>query len=200
MGLTLGYARQNAPAPPALRLCIHGATAYGRPAEVCRNGAVYAGQLQAVSITRIISPGSGAAVLLETGYGAVYVRYPAAVEPLAFVLNIGPYGLHCQRKDVRPGQRRADTRRARARGRAGNGRQQQIGVGAGESRALKLFGSGPYSVASLPEILYSSTFQRSIRPIADGQNKPRSWPVSTWRRAARSFGRVRAAKRHPATR
>ena len=54
----------------------------------------YARQLQAVGITRIISPGSGAAVLLETGYGAVYVGYPAAVEPLAFVLSFGPDGVH----------------------------------------------------------------------------------------------------------
>jgi hypothetical protein len=58
----------------------------------------YARQLRAVGITRIISPGSGAAVLLETGYGAVYVRCPAAVEPLAFVLNIGPDGLHANAK------------------------------------------------------------------------------------------------------
>ena len=29
-------------------------------------------------------------VRLETGYGAVYVRYPAAAEPLAFVLDIDP--------------------------------------------------------------------------------------------------------------
>jgi hypothetical protein len=53
----------------------------------------YARQLQAVGITRVISPGSGAAVLLETEYGAVYVGYPVAVEPLAFVLNIGPDGV-----------------------------------------------------------------------------------------------------------
>ena len=31
----------------------------------------YASQLQAVGITRVISPGSGAAVLLQTEYGAV---------------------------------------------------------------------------------------------------------------------------------
>jgi len=53
----------------------------------------YAQQLQAVGITRVISPGSGAMVRLETGYGPVYVRYPAAAEPLAFVLDIGPDGL-----------------------------------------------------------------------------------------------------------
>jgi hypothetical protein len=52
----------------------------------------YAQQLQAVGITRVISPGSGAMVRLETGYGSVYVRYPAVAEPLAFVLDIGPDG------------------------------------------------------------------------------------------------------------
>lgn len=50
----------------------------------------YAQQLNAVGITRVVSPGSGAMVRLETGYGAVYVRYPAAAEPLAFVLDIDP--------------------------------------------------------------------------------------------------------------
>ena len=50
----------------------------------------YAQQLQAVGITRVISPGSGAMVRLETSYGSVYVRYPTVVEPLAFVLDIGP--------------------------------------------------------------------------------------------------------------
>jgi hypothetical protein len=53
----------------------------------------YAQQLQAVGITRVISPGSGAMVQLETGYGPVYVRYPAAAEASAFVLDIGPDGV-----------------------------------------------------------------------------------------------------------
>ena len=53
----------------------------------------YAQQLQAVGITRVISPGSGAMVQLETGYGSVYVRYPLASDPLTFVLDIGPDGL-----------------------------------------------------------------------------------------------------------
>ena len=53
----------------------------------------YAQQLQAVGITRVISPGTGAMVRLETGYGSVYVRYPAMAEPLAFVLDIGPHGV-----------------------------------------------------------------------------------------------------------
>ena len=49
----------------------------------------YAQQLRAVGITRVISPGNGAMVQLETGYGSVYVRYPLGSEPLAFVLDIG---------------------------------------------------------------------------------------------------------------
>ncbi len=53
----------------------------------------YAQQLQAVGITRVISPGNGAMVQLETGYGSVYVRYPLASDPLPFVLDIGPDGL-----------------------------------------------------------------------------------------------------------
>ena len=53
----------------------------------------YAQQLKAVGITRVISPGSGAMVHLETGYGAVYVRYPTGAEPLAFVLDIDPEGV-----------------------------------------------------------------------------------------------------------
>jgi len=62
-------------------------------AEMARS---YASQLRGVGITRIISPGSGAAVLLETEYGAVYVRYPATSEPRAFELKIGPDGLHAR--------------------------------------------------------------------------------------------------------
>ena len=53
----------------------------------------YAQQLQAVGVTRVISPGSGAMVQLETGYGSVYVQYPLASDPLTFVLDIGPDGL-----------------------------------------------------------------------------------------------------------
>jgi hypothetical protein len=62
--------------------------------ELARIAQRYAQQFQAVGITRIISAGSGAMVRLETGYGPVYVRYPAAAEPLAFVLDVGPDGLH----------------------------------------------------------------------------------------------------------
>ena len=61
--------------------------------ELAQMAQPYAQQLQAVGITRVISPGSGAMVRLETSYGSVYVRYPTAAEPLAFVLDIGPDGL-----------------------------------------------------------------------------------------------------------
>ena len=82
---------------PLLLLCACASTAQlpttDQP-ELAEMAQSYAQQLQAVGITRMISPGSGAAVLLETGYGAVYVTYPASAEPLAFVLDIGPDGLH----------------------------------------------------------------------------------------------------------
>jgi hypothetical protein len=59
-------------------------------AEMARS---YVQQLQAVGITRVISPGSRAMVRLDTSYGPVYVQYPAVAKPLAFVLDIGPDGL-----------------------------------------------------------------------------------------------------------
>src|SRR5207237_8621964 len=58
--------------------------------ELAQMAQSYAQQLQAVGITRVISPGSRAMVQLETSYGSVYVPYPTAAEPLAFVLDIGP--------------------------------------------------------------------------------------------------------------
>ena len=61
--------------------------------ELAQMAQPYAQQLQAVGIARVISPGSGAMVRLETGYGPVYARYPAVAEPLAFVLDIGPDGV-----------------------------------------------------------------------------------------------------------
>jgi hypothetical protein len=61
--------------------------------ELAQMARSYAQQLRAVGITRVISPGSRAMVRLETSCGQVYVRYPAAAEPLAFVLDIGPDGL-----------------------------------------------------------------------------------------------------------
>ena len=81
---------------PLYLLCACASTAQlptaDRP-EFAQMAEPYSQQLQAVGITRMVSPGSGAMVRLETGYGSVYVRYPAATEPMAFVLAIGPDGL-----------------------------------------------------------------------------------------------------------
>ena len=82
---------------PLLLLCACASTSQLPAAdhpEFAELAQPYARELQAVGISRIISPGSSGAVRLETGYGAVYVAYPPGVEPLAFVLNIGPDGLH----------------------------------------------------------------------------------------------------------
>ena len=79
--LLLGACASTAPLPTA-----------DQP-EFAQMAQSYAQQLQAVGITRVISPGSRAMVRLETSYGPVYMRYPAVAEPLAFVLDIGPDGL-----------------------------------------------------------------------------------------------------------
>ena len=81
---------------PLLLLCACASTAQQRSADqpgLAQMAQPYAQQLQAVGISRVISPGSGAMVRLETDYGSVYVRYPAGAPPLAFVLDIGPDGL-----------------------------------------------------------------------------------------------------------
>lgn len=81
---------------PLLLLCACASTvplpAADQP-ELARMAEPYAQELQALGITRMISPGGGDMVRLETGYGPVYVKYPATAEPLAFVLDIGPEGL-----------------------------------------------------------------------------------------------------------
>src|SRR5579862_196101 len=58
--------------------------------EFAKMAQPYAWQLQAVGVTRVISPGGGAMVRLETGYGSVYVRYPLVSDPRTFVLDVGP--------------------------------------------------------------------------------------------------------------
>ena len=81
---------------PLLLLCACASTAQLPMAdqpEFAEMAKPYAQQLQAVGVTRLISPGSGAMVQLETGYGSVYVRYPLASDPLTFVLDIGPDGV-----------------------------------------------------------------------------------------------------------
>lgn len=43
-------------------------------------------------------------VLLETSYGAVYVRYPRDVPPVAFVLEVDPAGLYAAAPSFDPGR------------------------------------------------------------------------------------------------
>ena len=50
----------------------------------------YADSFRALGITSVTSPGGGAMLRLETGYGDVYVRYPAGIQPMAFVVDIDP--------------------------------------------------------------------------------------------------------------
>ena len=53
----------------------------------------YAQQLPVVGVSRVVSPGNGEMVRLETAFGPVYVRYPAQAPTLVFVLDVGPDGL-----------------------------------------------------------------------------------------------------------
>jgi hypothetical protein len=81
---------------PLLALCACATTAQLPTADqpgLARLAEPYAQQLRAVGITRVVSPGDRGMVRLDTGYGAVYLPYPKAAEPLAFVLDIGPDGV-----------------------------------------------------------------------------------------------------------
>ncbi len=53
----------------------------------------YAPDLRALGITRLVSPGGGALVRLETAWGAVYVPFPRDVPPVAFELAIDEAGV-----------------------------------------------------------------------------------------------------------
>jgi hypothetical protein len=61
--------------------------------ELAQAALPYAQPLRDVGITRVISPGNGAMVQLETLSGPVYVRYPQDLPPTAFVLDVTPDGL-----------------------------------------------------------------------------------------------------------
>lgn len=80
---------------PLLLLCACATTPLPAPDQpaLARLALPYADQLRSVGIKRVSSPGGGAMVRLQTFYGAVYVRYPAGVQPMAFVLDIGPESL-----------------------------------------------------------------------------------------------------------
>jgi hypothetical protein len=77
---------------PLLLMCACAAT--GPTPATSQADAVQ--KLHAVGISRVISPGNGALVRLETGYGPVYVRYPANVSQVAFVLEVGIGSLPAQ--------------------------------------------------------------------------------------------------------
>jgi len=82
---------------PLILLCACASTAQLPTAEqpdLARVAQPYVPELQALGISRVISPGNGAMVRLDTAYGSVYVPYPLPGEPLAFVLNIGLDGVH----------------------------------------------------------------------------------------------------------
>lgn len=79
--LLLGACASTAPLPVAEQPEL---TQLARP---------YAQQLRDLGVARVISPGNGAMVRLETQYGAVYVPYPRELPPLAFVLEVDPDNL-----------------------------------------------------------------------------------------------------------
>lgn len=54
----------------------------------------YVPQLRAEGVTRVTSLGSRGMVRLETQRGPVYVRYPADAPDVAFIVEIGPTGVH----------------------------------------------------------------------------------------------------------
>ncbi|HEV8503046.1 MAG TPA: hypothetical protein VGR63_15855 [Casimicrobiaceae bacterium] len=72
--------------------------------ELARLAAPYAADLRAVGIQRMTSPGRGDLVRLDTYYGAVYIRYPAGVAPMAFVLEVDPDHLAAASTAVDAGQ------------------------------------------------------------------------------------------------
>jgi len=90
---------------PLLLLCACASPAQLPTADqpgLAQMAEAYAEQLQAVGICRVVSPGNGAMVRWETGYGAVYVRYPEQAAPLAFVLDIDPDGLRATAAKFEP--------------------------------------------------------------------------------------------------
>ena len=72
--------------------------------QLARVAQPYAHALRAVGITRVISPGNGGMVKLDTEYGTVYVPYPPRVQPLAFVLDLGPGSVRARAASHDPAQ------------------------------------------------------------------------------------------------
>ena len=74
----------------------------------------YAPDLRALGITRLVSPGGGALVRLETAWGAVYVPFPRDVPPVAFELEIDEGGVRAAADAFDARTRRPRTRIADA--------------------------------------------------------------------------------------
>lgn len=83
----------------AAALALLGACASTQPLRAPEQPALaalampYAPDLRALGITRLVSPGGGALVRLETAWGAVYVPFPRDVPPVAFELEIDEGGV-----------------------------------------------------------------------------------------------------------
>jgi hypothetical protein len=60
----------------------------------------YADSFRSLGITNVTSPGSGAMLRMETGYGDVFIRYPAGIQPMAFVVDIGPKGVRVRSESL----------------------------------------------------------------------------------------------------
>ncbi|HEY7905252.1 MAG TPA: hypothetical protein VIH36_17515 [Casimicrobiaceae bacterium] len=91
---------------PLLLLCACSTApprAPDRP-ELARLAAPYAADLRGVGIQRVTSPGNGDLVRLDTYYGAVYIRYPPGVAPMAFVLDVDADHLAAAAPAADPGQ------------------------------------------------------------------------------------------------
>jgi hypothetical protein len=60
----------------------------------------YADSFRSLGITSVTSPGSGAMLRLETGYGDVFIRYPAGIQPMAFVVDIDAKGVRVRSESL----------------------------------------------------------------------------------------------------
>jgi hypothetical protein len=60
----------------------------------------YADRFRSLGITSVTSPGSGAMLRLETGYGDVLIRYPAGIPPMAFVVDVDAASLRVRSESL----------------------------------------------------------------------------------------------------
>jgi hypothetical protein len=92
---------------PVLLLCACATTAQLPMVDqpvLARNAQSDLDRLRAVGIARMVSPGNGAMVRLETAHGPVYVRYPPELPALAFTVDVGVGGVRGTAATVDTGQ------------------------------------------------------------------------------------------------